>query len=265
MKHLKVPLLGMVCHADEDDEVEGVDLFHVVRQAPYSIMSECYRQFRTNLRLSGSEDSQKVMFFTSGRAGDGKTSVAINLSATLVAEDKKVLFIDANFRRPSTGTLFPRTESDGSVAEHVDFGLSNYLMGQCVYDDVVRTSGIEGFDIIDSGPLPSNPAEILGSANMTKLLEKSRELYDHVIIDGPPLLLTDARILVSQAAGTIVVFNASATRRGAAQRTLRELRDIHANVIGGVLVGVRSMKGGYFQEVYRSYQAYQQIQVAQPV
>lgn len=265
MKYLRVPLLGMICHADEDDDVEGVDLFHVVRQAPYSIMSECYRQFRTNLKLSGSGGSHKTLLITSGRAGDGKTSVAVNLSATLVAEDKKILFIDTNFRRPSTATLFPRTEADGSVAEHVDFGLSNYLMGQCEYDDVVRTSGIEGFDIIDSGPLPSNPAEILGSANMTKLLEKSRELYDSVVIDGPPLLLTDAKILAAQADGTIVVFNAGATRRGAAQRTLRELRDINANLIGGVLVGVRSMKGGYFQEVYRSYQAYQQIQVAQPV
>jgi len=265
MKHLRVPLLGMICHADEDDDVEGVDLFHVVRQAPYSIMSECYRQFRTNLRLSGSGGSHEALLITSGRAGDGKTSVAVNLSATLVAEDKKILFIDTNFRRPSTATLFPRTEADGSVAEHVDFGLSNYLMGQCEYDDVVRTSGIEGFDIIDSGPLPSNPAEILGSANMTKLLEKSRELYDSVVIDGPPLLISDAKILAAQADGTIVVFNAGATRRGAAQRTLRELRDINANLIGGVLVGVRSMKGGYFQEVYRSYQAYQQIQVAQPV
>jgi len=100
---------------------------------------------------------------------------------------------------------------------------------------------------------------------MTKLLEKSRELYDSVVIDGPPLLISDAKILAAQADGTIVVFNAGATRRGAAQRTLRELRDINANLIGGVLVGVRSMKGGYFQEVYRSYQAYQQIQVAQPV
>jgi len=149
MKHLRVPLLGMICHADEDDDVEGVDLFHVVRQAPYSIMSECYRQFRTNLRLSGSGESHKTLFVTSGRAGDGKTSVAVNLSATLVAEDKKVLFIDTNFRRPSTATLFPRTEADGSVAEHVDFGLSNYLkrsaavesrgdFGQCKHDQIDR-------------------------------------------------------------------------------------------------------------------------------
>ena len=265
MKHLRVPLLGMICHVEEDDDAEGVDLFHVVRQAPYSIMSECYRQFRTNLKLSGSGESHEVLFVTSGKAGDGKTTVAVNLSATFVAEDKKVLFIDTNFRRPSTATLFPRTEADGSVAEHVDFGLSNYLMGQCEYDQVVRSSGIEGFDIIDSGPLPSNPAEILGGQNMTELLEKSRRLYDCIVIDGPPLLISDAKIIASQADGNIIVFNAAATRRGAAQRTLRELRDINANLIGAVLVGVRSIKGGYFQEVYRSYQAYQQIQVAQPV
>jgi len=265
MKHLRVPLLGMICHVDEDDEVEGVDLCHVVRQAPYSIMSECYRQFRTNLKLSGSGESQKTLLVTSGRAGDGKTSVAVNMTATLIAEDKKVLFIDANFRRPSTATLFPRTEADGSVAEHVDFGLSNYLMGQCGYDDVARPSGIEGLDVIDSGPLPSNPAEILDSANMSKLLEKSRELYDYVVIDGPPILISDAKILAAQADSTIIVFNTAMTRRGAAQRILRELRNINANIIGSVLLGVRSMKGGYFQEVYRSYQAYQQIQVAGPV
>ena len=100
---------------------------------------------------------------------------------------------------------------------------------------------------------------------MTKLIEKSRQLYNSVIIDGPPLLISDAKILASQADGTIIVFNAAATKRGAAQRTLRELRDINANLIGSVLVGVRVMKGGYFQEVYRSYQAYQQIQVAQTV
>jgi Mrp family chromosome partitioning ATPase len=100
---------------------------------------------------------------------------------------------------------------------------------------------------------------------MTKLLQKSRELYDYVIIDGPPLLISDAKILASAVDGTIVVFNAEATRRGAAQRTLRELGDINANLIGSILVAVRTMKGGYFHEVYRSYQAYQQIQVAQPV
>jgi capsular exopolysaccharide synthesis family protein len=265
MKHLHVPLLGMICHEEDDDELEGIDLYHVVRQAPYSIMSECYRQFRTNLKLSGSSGTHKTLLITSVGAGDGKTSVAINMTATLVADDRTVLLIDTNFRKPSTATVFPRTMPDGSIAEHSDFGLSNYLMGQCGHEEVIRNCGIEGFDIIDSGPLPSNPAEILGNERMTQLLAVGRQLYDYVVIDGPPLLVSEAKALAVEVDGTILVFNTASTRRGMAKRALRELREVDANIVGTVLLGVKSMKGGYFDEVYRSYQQYQQVQVNQPI
>ena len=264
-KHLRMPLLGAIYHSDEDDDLEDVDLCHVVRQAPYSIMSESYRQFRTNLQLSDSAQKHKVMFITSGGAGDGKTSVAVNLISTLIAEGRKVLFIDSNFRRPSSTIMFPRTETDGSIPEHADFGLSNYLMGQCTCEEVIRRGGLTGLDIVDSGPLPSNPAEILGGPNMKNLLSKCRETYDYVIIDGPPLLLTDAKTLASIADGTIVVFNTETSKRGTAQRTMRELRRIKANVIGSVLIGVRSMKGGYFEEKIRLYQEYQEGQIIRSV
>jgi succinoglycan biosynthesis transport protein ExoP len=262
MKHLRAPLLGMICHANEDDDVKGTDLAQVVRQAPYSIMSECYRQFRTNLKLSGGEDNRKILLVTSGAGGDGKTSVAVNLASTLVAENKKVLLIDANFRRPMTTTLFPRSQAD---AEPTDYALSNYLLGQCQMDQgVIRSSGVDGFDIIDSGPLPASPAEVLASAAMHDLLEKCRSNYDYIIIDGPPLLISDAKTLAAQVDGTILVFNAESTHRGAAQRSLRELREINANLVGTVLLGVKAMKGGYFQEAFRSYQEYQRANVAQP-
>jgi succinoglycan biosynthesis transport protein ExoP len=262
IRHLRVPLLGMICHADEDDAVEGLDLCHVVRQAPYSIMSECYRQFRTNLKLSGSGGSRKSLLVTSCGPGEGKTSIAVNISATFVAEDSRVLFIDTNFRRPSTGTLFPDTGANGRVLEHPDFGLSNYLMGQCDYDKIVRPSGIVGFDIIDSGPLPSNPAEILGSERMRKLLRSAEQAYNYIVLDGPPLLISDAKTLAAEVDGTILVMNATLTRRGAAQRAVRELGAIKANIVGGVLLGVRTMKGGYFQEMFRSYERYQQVHAA---
>lgn len=265
MKHLRVPLLGTICHGDEDRSVKGVDLYHVVRQAPYSIVSECYRQFRANLKLSGSAEPGKTLLVTSGKSGDGKTSVAVNMTYTLVADDKRVLLIDTNFRKPSTATLFARTDVDGDASEHPDFGLSSYLMNQCDMADVVRSSGVEGFDIIDSGPLPLNPSELLGSERMTRLLKSMRDNYDRIIIDGPPLLVSEAKILASQADGTILVFNASLTRRGAAQRALRELKEIKANLVGTVLIGVRSMKGGYFNEVYRSYQTYQKAKPAATV
>ncbi len=265
MKYLHVPLLGMICHEEDDDELEGIDLYHVVRQAPYSIMSECYRQFRTNLKLSGSGGTHKTLLITSIGAGDGKTSVAINMTATLVADDRTVLLIDTNFRKPSTAAVFPRTMPDGSIAEHSDFGLSNYLMGQCGHEEVIRNSGIEGFDIIDSGPLPSNPAEILTNERMTQLFDVSRQLNDYIEIDGPPLLVSEAKALAVEADGTIIVFNTASTRRGMAKRALRELREVNANIVGTVLLGVKSMKGGYFDEVYRSYQQYQQVQGNPPI
>jgi capsular exopolysaccharide synthesis family protein len=262
MRHLRAPLLGMICHADEDDAVDGVDLCHVVTHAPYSIMSECYRQFRTNLKLSGSGGTRKSLLVTSCGPGDGKTSIAVNMAATFVAEDRRVLLVDTNFRRPSTGSLFPRTSSEVGMSEHPDYGLSNYLMGQCNYDKIARSSGIVGFDIVDSGPLPSNPAEILGGERMHQLLHWAGKEYDYIILDGPPLLISDAKTLAAEVDGTILVLNATSTHRGAAQRALRELQAINANIVGTVLLGVRTMKGGYFQEMFRSYERYQQVQPA---
>jgi len=263
-KYLRVPLLGTICHADQDEYLEGIELCHVVRQAPYSIISESYRQFRINLKLSGTGDSKKILLITSGKAGEGKTSVATNMAATLIAEDRKVLLIDTNFRKPSTTTLFPLAEAEES-AEHPDYGLSNYLMNQCRPEDIIRTSGIAGLDIIDSGPLPSNPAEILDNSNMGQLLDQCRRIYDYVVIDSPPLLLSEAKILAAQADGTILVFNTELTKRGAAKRVLRELHSINANIIGCVLMGVRAWKGGYFREIYKSYQQYQQAQLAHSI
>jgi len=262
MRHLKVPLLGNICHADDDDDVEGIELVHVVRQAPYSIMSECYRQLRTNLKLSAGPALHKTLLITSPQAGDGKTSVASNLASTFLAENRRILLIDANFRRSAIAHLFPRTSENGSVVEHPDYGLSNYLMGQCTdVSQIIRSSGIAGLDIIDSGPLPSNPAELLDSPRMKELLEQSKTRYDHVLIDGPAMLVSDAKALAAGADGTLVVINASTTHRGAAMRILRELQSIRANVVGTVLMGVRSRKGGYFQEVYRSYLEYQQVPI----
>jgi capsular exopolysaccharide synthesis family protein len=257
MKHLRIPLLGTICHKDEDRSVRRVDLFHVVQQAPYSILSECYRQLRINLKLSDSGGRNKSLLVTSGATGDGKTTVAVNLCYTLVADDRRVVLVDTNFRKPSTQAIFPKDGEDEPTSEGSGSGLSNYLMGQCDIAEAVRTSGIEGLDVIDSGLMPLNTAELLGSDKMKNLIANLSNQYDYVIIDGPPLLISEAKILADETDGTIVVFNTAATRRGAAQRTLRELREINATLVGTVLVGVRSMKGGYFGEVYRSYQKYQ--------
>ena len=262
-RFLRIPLLGVIPDESEDDQVRGIELCHAVRQAPYSFISESYRRCRTNLKLSGPAESLKTLLVSSGSAGEGKTSVAVNLATTFVATDKKVLLIDANFRRPNLQALFPKVAANNLKAERFDFGLSSVLMNQCGAEEAIRSSGIEGLDVIYSGPLPANPAELLGSPRMQGLLKELRNNYDNVIVDGPPVLLvSDATVLAGVVDAIILVFNAAATSRGAAQRTIRELKNVNARIVGCVLFAARAMKGGYFQEQFKSYRKYQKAQIA---
>jgi len=266
-RYLEIPLLGVIPDATADSQARGVELARVLSQAPYSMISEAYRQCRANLKLSGSGESLKTFVVTSASPGDGKTSVAVNLATAFVAEEKKVLLIDANFRQPRLEKLFPKGGSGGvgdAEGLSVSFGLSSLLVGQCSTAEAIRSSGIEGLDIIDAGLVPPNPAELLGSVRMEELLKEQRARYDYIIIDSPPvLLISDAKVLARIADATILVFNAAETRRGTAQRTIREVRDVEGNVVGCVLLGAPLLKGGYFQEQFKSFKRYQQaVQVA---
>lgn len=262
VRYVNIPLLGVVPNAQDSHELRGVDLRHIVRLAPHSIVSEAYRQLQVNLRLSqGRNEDAKVIFMSSCGAGEGKTAVAINLATSLTGQEKKVLLIDANFWRSMLHKAFSNENLDEPKGEKAksDFGLTNLLSGEATAEQVIRPSGIDKLDIIDAGPTPSNPAMLLASENMTKLISEYRRYYDYIIIDGPPILLVSgAKVLAGCTDGTILVFNADMTRRGAAQRAVRELRSIDVSIIGCVLMGVRVLKGGYFHEQYRSYERYQQ-------
>ena len=264
-RYLHIPLLGVIPDGDEDHQLDDINLCHVVRQSPYSAVSESYRRLRTNIKLSDSSQSSSVLLVSSGMAGDGKTSVAVNLAETFIAENKKILLIDANFWQPNLHTLFQQKAQpeDKSSDELAEFGLSTFLAGLCSYQEIIKPSGIEGLDIVCSGPLPPNPAELLSNLQMQRLVKKQREEYDYIIIDGPPVLLVSAvKILARTVDTTILVFNAAATRRGAALRTIRELREVNVAIIGCVLFAVQAMKGGYFAEQFKSYQEYQKLQLA---
>ena len=268
--HLHIPLLGMIPDAEEDEQLGDIDLALVVRQAPNSIVSESYRRVRTNLKLSGLAEKAKTLLITSGGAKEGKTSLAVNLATTLVADGKKVLLIDANFRRPSLGVIFSNNRDDaapvGDAAPAGDAaanGLSALLADRCGLPDAIRPSGTEWLEIIESGQMPANPAEVLGGPAMKRLIKQERENYDYVIIDGPPVLLaSEAKILARRVDGTILVFNAQTTRRGTAWRTISELRQVNAEILGCVLLGVKMMKGGYFRELFKAYEDYRTLEPA---
>jgi polysaccharide biosynthesis transport protein len=256
-KYLHIPVLGVIPDASEDNQVRRVNLYEVVRKAPYSFISEAYRQCRANLKLVG-PDQVKYLLVCSGMGGDGATSTAVNLAMSFVADDNKVLLIDANFRRPSLSRMFPRQNGVSKKAESFDFGLSSILTRQCTPAEAIRSSGVEGLDIIDCGPTPSNPTELLGSPLMKQTLSKQRRKYKYIIIDGPAVLLvSDSKILAGLSDAVLLVLNAASTSRGAAQRTIQVLRDVNARIAGCVLFAARSLRGGYFEEQFNSYRKYQ--------
>jgi len=258
-RYLHIPLLGVIPDSEEDAQVSSLDLYQVVRQGPYSILSESYRRLRTHLDLSNPQETSKVVLVSSGMPGEGNTSVAVNLALSIAAVGKKVLLIDANFRRPKLGKIFAGDESTSEDSEGIKFGLSAFLTGRMEAERIVRSSGIEGLDVISTGSMAGNPVELLDGLKMQELLKLECERYEQIIIDGPPVLLvTDAKLLGSITDGVMLVFNASSTHRGAAQRSIRELKEVNARILGGVLFGVKSMKGGYFHEQYKTFQKYQQ-------
>jgi len=250
-RHLNIPLLGMVPYYEEEEAPLG----KISHLHPQALISEAYRRLRTNLYFSAPIEDMKSILVTSSRAGCGKTTTAANLAITLALEGKRVLLVDGNFRRPMLGDLF-----DG---ERSGRGLSNILVGQLPAAEVIRHSEVAGLDVVETGPAPPNPAVLLSSSRMQDFLTSQRANYDHIIVDGPPtLVVTDARIMAGLADGTIVVVHAGDTSRGILQRTLSELRNDQVHILGVLLNAVRTRKGGYFRESYRSYYDYASAEVA---
>ncbi len=274
-RYLRVPLLGVVPDVAEDEQLKSIDPVMAVNKAPYSVISEAYRRFRSN--LISSAPNSRIFLVSSGMAGDGKTSVTVNLATTLAGQNNKVLLIDSNFWRPNINTIFPPSEpgpvlkaedSNEEVEENSEYelGLSTVLSGLCGYHEVIRPSGIENLDVISAGMLPPNPAELLGGAAMEQFIKYQREKYDYVVIDGPPVLLvSDVKLLAGLVDGVVLVFNAMETTRGAALRTIAELKQVSATILGCIMFAVQPMKGGYFREQFKAYREYQKLQMANAV
>lgn len=260
-RFLHLPLLGVIPDASEDRAVRGVDPCHVVTDAPHSLLGESYRRCRTNLDLSGHE-KHKVLLIGSGDPGDGKTSLACNLAEAFAAKDEKVLLIDANLRLPALHLAFPPAGAKKAPKRSPE-GLTAFLTDACAIDELIVGSHVPGLDLIYAGSPTDSPADLLASHRLQELMGAVVDRYDRVIIDSPPaLIVSDVKVLARLADASLLVFNTVATKRGAAQRTIAELQEVDAHIVGCVLFGARAMKGGYFHEEFKAYRRYLKPQLA---
>jgi capsular exopolysaccharide synthesis family protein len=245
----RVPVLGTIPTAD-DDEIEIQRVETASMEVPHSIVAEAFRALRANLFFCAPAEQQGVILITSPSGGNGKTTVATNLGISIALSGRRVLLVDANFRRAGLPRIFAGVPQEG---------LSNILIGQGRLGDLATSSSVPGLDILGPGPTPPNPAELLGSSYLRDLVVDARSRYDQVIFDGPPfLLVSDAMVLAGAVDGVLVVCQYRATSRGAFQRTQAQLEAINARVFGAVLNMVETRAGGYFRSTYREFYEYQE-------
>lgn len=181
-----IPIIGVIRKVSQKLDGNGSEI--LVLSQPRSVFSESVRAVRTNLSFLASEKKNQVICITSEVAGEGKSFVAVNLSATLSLIDRKVILIAADLRRSKLHQTF---------AVPNDKGLSNYLAHQTTIEDVIVKTGQKNLDFIPSGPVPPNPSELLHSSRMKTLIDNLTARYDFVMIDTAPVgLVSDSIPLI---------------------------------------------------------------------
>lgn len=218
-----------------------------------SPIAESYRHLRTSLLLSSAGAAPRTILVTSSQPSEGKTTTAINTAFMLAQTGAQVLIIDCDLRRPRLHAHFNISNARG---------LTNCLSGEASEIDSVIQSceQVPNLKLLTSGPMPPNPAELLGSDEMRKLLNSLTQKFTHIIVDSPPAIsFTDASILATFVDGVILVVHGGRSSRAVVRRAKQQLLDIGANIFGVVLNNVKIEKthdyyyGGYYGYYKSSY------------
>jgi capsular exopolysaccharide synthesis family protein len=206
-------------------------------EKPRSPLSEAYYAIRTALELSSASGLPKTMMFTSSAASEGKSTSSFAIARDFAKVGRKVLLIDADLRKPTQDKLTGVSNK---------LGLANLLTQQASRTEVTQPTSFAGLDVIPTGPLPMNPAELLASVGLHGLLHEVSREYDLVVIDAPPVMgLADAPTLAAFAEATVMVVEANRAHRGQAKTSVRRLRAARANILGGILTKYDVRMMGY--------------------
>ena len=200
---------------------------------PFAV-KEAYNALRTNLLYTLSPVNGKIVAITSANAGEGKSTVAVNLAITLSQMAAKVLLIDCDLRKPTVHKKLNLNNASG---------LSRFIVGFDTMADALKRKVLPDLDVMTSGPIPPNPSELLGSANMQAFLKKVSEYYDYIIIDTPPVnIVTDTVAMANFVSGIVLVAYYASTTTDDLKRAQEALQISNAKILGLVVSGVISKK-----------------------
>ncbi|MEC3654442.1 CpsD/CapB family tyrosine-protein kinase [Bacillus siamensis] len=201
---------------------------------PKSINSEQYRTIRTNIEFSSVDTEVKSLLITSAGPEEGKSTTAANLAVVFAQQGKKVLLIDADLRKPTVHFTFKLDNGTG---------LTSLLLQQIPFQKAVLRAEEANLDILTSGPIPPNPAELLSTGAMRDLLSEASAVYDKVIVDTPPVLaVADTKILGSYTDGAIMVISSGKTDKEKAAKAKEALDYCPCKLLGAVMNGKKQTK-----------------------
>jgi len=209
--------------------------------APKSLAAEQYRQLRTRLAHFEGASNLRTVLVTSPQKGEGKSVTSANLALTMAQElQRRVILVDADLRKPSLQSLFGLAGGPG---------LTEYLSGAAELKDVMTYLPDHNLTVIHAGSMPANPAELLGSTAMRRLLDQLRTRFDRVILDTPPVLpLADVAVLAPLVDGTLLVVRAGVTPKPAIENALRAF---DSSRLLGVVLNESGMEQDYRYEAAR--------------
>ncbi|HEX8197018.1 MAG TPA: polysaccharide biosynthesis tyrosine autokinase [Pyrinomonadaceae bacterium] len=216
-----------------------------------SALAEAYRQLRTSILLSTAGHAPKSLLVTSSVPSEGKTTTAVNTAISLAQTGAKVLIIDADMRRPRLHGIFQVSN------EH---GLSSILSSQMEEDemlDIIQHDDESNLYLLPSGAVPPNPAELIGSEQMSRMLKIMEANFTHVVVDSPPIAsFTDGVLISAMVDGVLLVVHSGKSSRQVIKRARQLLGEVGAKLFGVVLnnVNLRSQDNNYYyQNYYSSY------------
>ena len=225
---LHLPVLGSLGRLPESAQRLGIYRL-VMLLYPRSGAAEAFRSMRTSVEFADIDTGVHSLLITSPAADEGKSTIAANLALAFAQAGRRTFLVDADLRKPSVHQFFDLSNT---------YGLTSLIRSPEVLqlEQILRTVDEPNLRILTSGPLPPNPAELLGSQRMLTIVERLKSEADLVIFDSPPVgAVTDAAVLASLVDGTILVVAAERTRRGAARQAEESLARVGGRTLGVVL------------------------------
>jgi capsular exopolysaccharide synthesis family protein len=219
-----VPLLGSVPGLKAPRKLKGGPL--LLRRNGHSTAGEAFRMLRTNIMSLGSDGPPRTLLITSVEAGAGKSTILANLAVALAQSGRKVIAVDSDFRMPSLDRMFGIPD---------DFGLSNAIFERGRFGSGLRDTKVPGLRVLASGPLPPNPAELLGMPKMRELIGSLATVADVVLLDSPPLQgFVDAAVLAPMVDGVVLVVARGRVSGGQVRKAVTQLAKVGVKQLGFV-------------------------------